>query len=146
MSQRKEILQNVADAILQLPVAPVVRVGIDGVDGAGKTMFGDELALLLAESSRPVIRASVDGFHNPRAQRYRLGRASPLGYFRDSYDYGQLKAVLLDPLSRGGNGRYRTAIFDHRTDSPVVEPVTQAKQDSILIFDGIFLHRPELRH
>jgi len=64
----------------------VLRVGIDGVDGAGKTTFADELAAALAPFGRPVIRAGVDGFHHPRAVRYRRGRESPEGFFRDSYD------------------------------------------------------------
>jgi uridine kinase len=145
MSQRQEILHTVAAAILRLPTSDVVRVGIDGVDGAGKSMFGDELAQVLAAADRRLIRASVDAFHNPRAIRYRLGRHSPEGYFRDSYDYEQLKALLLDPLSPGGNGRYRTAAFDHRTDQPVIVPEAPAAPGDILVFDGIFLHRPELR-
>jgi uridine kinase len=53
--------------------------------------------------------------------------------------------VLLDPLSPGGHGRYRTAIFDHRQDAPVNTPQAQAAPGDILVFDGIFLHRPELR-
>jgi uridine kinase len=48
-------------------------------------------------------------------------------------------------LSPGGTGRYRTAAFDHRTDQPVIVPEAQAAPDNILVFDGIFLHRPELR-
>src|SRR5690606_4437599 len=52
---------------------------------------------------------------------------------------------LLDPLSPGGDGRYRTAVFDHRSDAPVSVPEAQAQVGDILVFDGIFLHRPELR-
>lgn len=145
MSDRQTMLCTIANAILRLPADQVVRVGIDGVDGAGKSMFGDELAQVLATAGRRIIRASVDGFHNPRAIRYRLGRQSPEGYFRNSYNYEQLKALLLDPLSPGGNGRYRTAAFDHRTDQLVIVPEAQAAPGDILVFDGIFLHRPELR-
>lgn len=144
MPDRQTILRTVAEAILQLLSAHVIRVGIDGVDGAGKSMFGDELAHVLTAAGRNVIRASVDGFHNPRALRYRLGRQSPEGYFRDSYDYGQLNALLLDPLSPGGHGRYRVAAFDHRTDQPVPLPEAQASPGDILVFDGIFPHRPQL--
>jgi uridine kinase len=142
---RAEVLRTVADTILAAPAKRVVRIGIDGVDGAGKTVFGDELAQVLRASGRPIIRASVDSFHHPQSIRYRLGRHSPHGYFRDSYNYVQLKAVLLDPLSSGGSGWYRTAAFDHRTDLPVSQPLAYASPDAILVFDGIFLHRPELR-
>jgi uridine kinase len=145
MPDRQNILLAVADTLLQLPSARVVRVGIDGVDGAGKSMFGDELARVVAAAGRRVTRSSVDGFHNPRAIRYQRGRQSPEGYFSDSYNYALLKATLLDPLSPGGSGRYRSAAFDHRTDQPVSVPEAQAAPGDVLVFDGIFLHRPELR-
>lgn len=142
---RQQVLAQVAAAIVRLPTLHVVRVGVDGIDGAGKTMFADELAQFLITSGRTVIRATVDSFHNPRATRYRRGRESPEGYFLDSYAYAQLRAVLLDPLGPGGSGRYRTAIFDYHADAPVVMPEAQAAGGDILVFDGIFLHRPELR-
>jgi uridine kinase len=145
MPDRKKILRYVADIILKLPTIFVIRVGIDGVDGAGKTIFGDELSHLLAMSGRPIIRASVDSFHNPKNERYRLGKHSPEGFFLDSYNYPRLKEVLLDPLSPGGNGQYHTAIFDHRLDCLVSSIKEKAIFGSILVFDGIFLHRPDLR-
>jgi len=92
-----------------------------------------------------VIRASVDAFHNPKAVRYRMGRTSPEGFFLDSYNYSELKAALLDPLSPGGSGKHRTAAFDHLSDAPVLDNETQAHPGSILVLDGIFLHRKELR-
>ncbi len=141
---RRAVLERVARAVLELPSARIVRVGIDGVDGAGKTMFADELALVLAPSPRPLIRAGVDAFHQ-RSVRYRLGRHSPEGFYRDSYDYATLARVLLDPLSPGGSGRFRRAIFDVEADGFVDAPEEQAAPASILLFDGIFLHRPELR-
>lgn len=145
MLQRQEVLGSVADRILRLPAHRISRVGVDGVDGAGKTMFADELAAVVRAKGSPVIRAGVDGFHNPSAVRYRRGRGSPEGFFEESYDYATLKAVLLDPLGNGGTGRYRTAAFDHTMDMPVSSPELQALPGSILVFDGIFLHRPELR-
>ena len=145
MSRRTQLIEAVAQGILGLPPERVARIGVDGVDGAGKTMFADELADILRSASRPVIRASVDCFHRPKADRYRRGRSSPEGYFADSYDYPTLKAVLLDPLSPGGSGLYRAAVFDHVTDAPVAVCEHFAVPGSILLFDGIFLHRPELR-
>ncbi len=145
MFERQNLLNHVAKHILELPADHTIRVGIDGVDGSGKTFFANELTHVLAGTKRPIIQASVDSFHNPKVVRYRLGQTSPEGYFRDSYNYPQLKEVLLDPLSPNGSGQYRTAIFDHKLNSPVAMPARQAMPNSILIFDGIFLHRPELR-
>lgn len=124
---------------------PVLRVGIDGVDGAGKTHFADELAQSFTAQGMPVIRASVDGFHRPRARRYERGRSSPEGFYHDSYDYAELRRVLLGPLGPGGDGCYRTAAFDVTADQPLDLPVQQASFGSVLLFDGLFLHRPELR-
>jgi uridine kinase len=87
----------------------------------------------------------VDGFHNPKEVRYRLGRGSPEGFFRDSYDYRAFKDVLLEPLSPGGSGRYRTAVHDVELERPVTVPAEQAEPGAILVVDGIFLHRSELR-
>lgn len=142
---RTNLLKQISDTILTLPHQHVLRVGIDGVDGVGKTFFADELALLLATADRQIIRASVDSFHNPKSIRYRRGSTSPEGFFRDSYNYERLKEVLLAPLSPGGSGGYRTAIFDHRADAFVSAPEEWASPNAILVFDGIFLHRPELR-
>lgn len=65
----------VTDSVLDHPV----RVAIDGPDAAGKTM--------LADAGRQIVRASIDGFHRPRAERYRQGPLSPAGYYEDSLDH-----------------------------------------------------------
>ena len=139
---RDEVIRRIAAAVDALHPGRTVLVGIDGVDGAGKTVFADELASALR---RPAIRAGVDSFHQPRAVRYRRGRNSPDGYFHDSFDIGLLRRVLIDPLRPGGDGWYRSAAFDHRTDSPVDVAPRRAPAGAALVFDGIFLHRTQLR-
>lgn len=138
------VLASVADAVQRLSCPFVRRVGIDGVDGAGKTQYADRLAKLLRARGEKVIRASVDGFHHPRVVRYRSGRFCPQGFYRDSYDYAAFRRLLLDPLSPGGSGEYVTAAFDHRLDSRLALPSAQAAAGAILLVDGVFLHRPEL--
>jgi uridine kinase len=76
-------------------------MAVDGVDGVGKTTFADRLGVAIERIGRPVIRSSIDGFHNPRELRYRRGRTSPEGFYLDSYDYAALRAHLLDPLGPG---------------------------------------------
>jgi uridine kinase len=114
-------------------------VAIDGVDGAGKTTFADKLAPLV---NRPVVRASIDDFHHPRAIRYRRGRESPEGFYLDSYDLGKLTSWLLDPFAAGG--AFRRRAFDHAADTPVDAKLEQAPSDAILVLEGLFLHRREL--
>jgi len=139
------LLVRLAATIAELHPERIVRVAIDGVDGAGKTTLADGLAPAVAARGRPIIRASVDGFHHPRAVRYARGRHSPDGFYLDSYDYAAFRKLLLDPLSPGGSGRYVAENFDHRIDATVGADVRQASSTAALIVDGIFLHRPELR-
>ncbi|MGA8575171.1 MAG: hypothetical protein WB609_05695 [Candidatus Cybelea sp.] len=135
----------VARRIEELGPAGIKRVAIDGVDGCGKSAFGDALAAVFGNLDRFVIRASVDDFHNPREVRYRLGRESPDGFYLDSYDYPAFIERLLRPLSPDGSRRYRLAAFDHVADRPVDAEERRAPEDAVLIVDGIFLHRAELR-
>lgn len=124
-----------------------IMVAVDGEDGAGKTMFADNLAAVFAEDGSSVFRASIDGFHRPRVERYAMGRTSPEGYYRDSYDYATFRRVLIDPF-RGGataDAGFQLAAFDVHRDEPVASEWVTAPRDAVLIVDGIFLHRPELR-
>jgi uridine kinase len=144
-SARLRLLGVLAERIVAIARPHPTRVAIDGVDAAGKTTLADELVAPIAALGRSVIRASVDDFHQPRALRYRAGRHSARGYFRDSFDHAALEAVLLRPLGPGGSRQIRTRVFDYRTDTVVYAPVETAARDAVILLDGIFLNRPELR-
>jgi uridine kinase len=121
------------------------RVGIDGPDASGKTFFADRLAATLRSRGTEVVRVSVDDFHHPREVRYRLGRDSAEGFWLHAFDYARLRADVLDPLAPGGSRRVRTRAHDLATDAVVdPEPVT-VPAHAVLIVDGLFLHRDELR-
>ena len=122
-----------------------IRVAIDGVGASGKTVLADGLADSLVGLGRTVIRASIDGFHRPRAVRYARGSTSPEGYLDDSFDYNAVRSCLLVPLGPGGNLRYRTAVFDFRSESPVDSPERTADPNAVLLFDGVFILRREFR-
>lgn len=142
---RAEVLEQLAACIAAVRLDHPTRVALDGVDGAGKTTLADELVEPVRRAGREAIRASVDGFHKPRAARYARGPDSPEGYFLDSFDYAALRRELLDPLGPGGDGRFRGAMFDYRTDRAVDSPRQVARRDAVLLFDGVFLSRPELQ-
>jgi uridine kinase len=124
--------------------ADAVRVAVDGVDGSGKSVFADQLAGVLRDQGRLVVRASVDDFHHPRVQRYRRGRSSPSGFWLDSFDYERLRDDLLDPLGPDGSRRYRTAVHDLDTDQHLDLPWVVGPPGLVLVLDGLFLHRDEL--
>jgi uridine kinase len=139
------VLETVAADLAAIDVDHPLRVAVDGITAAGKTTFANGLGAIVAALGRDVIRISMDGFHNPRALRYRQGRGSPDGYYEDAYDFAALRQSVLEPLGDDGDRRYRTAIIDLAADVPVSEADTAAPVDAVLIVDGSFLQKPVLR-
>ena len=95
----------------------LTRIGIDGVDGAGKTRLAEELAQELTARRRPAIRITLDQFERPTAERYARGELSPEGYYLDAFDLERFRAHV------------------QNLDGP---------PDLVLVADGVFLQRPEL--
>ncbi|KAB1922271.1 uridylate kinase [Micromonospora noduli] len=141
---RDELLGRLAEAVGSVTVAHPTRVAVDGPPAAGKTTLADELAVVLREQGRHVIRATIDDFLFPRAQRYPRGEYSAEGCYHDTHDYDALNRVLLDPLGPGGDRRFQPAVYDRTADAALSPPVTAAPADAVLVFDGVFLLRPEL--
>ena len=141
---RKKLIEILVKEIAARVRSHPIRVAIDGIDASGKTTFADDLVAPLVQMKRQVIRASIDGFHNPQSYRYRRGKDSPDGYYNDSFDHAALKTALLKPLGPNGSLQYRVAAYDYRNNTIVNSPYRKAPTDAILLFDGVFLLRPEL--
>ncbi len=142
---KEKIFEYLAEKIGAVKPGHPARIAIDGVDAAGKTTLANDLARFLEARGINVIRASIDGFHNSRAIRYRQGRMSAQGYYYDSFDNRALVDNLLAPLGPGGDRHYKTAVFDYRIDSAVPGVSGVAAEESVLIMEGVFLLRPELK-
>ncbi len=140
--QRRRVIDVVADQIERLPDGRRL-VAVDGIDGAGKSTFADEIASVVASrGTRPVLRSTIDSFHRPRAERHRRGPGSASGFYLDSHQLDTLRSVLLEPFAAGA--RVVPAVFDEPTDTAVDPVVVDAPTDAVLVFDGLFLQRPEL--
>ncbi|MGC5019318.1 uridylate kinase [Micromonospora sp. DT47] len=118
-----------------------VLVGVDGPDVAGKTTLADQLARAL---DVPTLRASIDGFHQSRELRYQRGELSAEGYYRDSFDHQALLSECLRPFGEGV-ARVQIARYDHKTDAGSSVRVAEVPARAVLIFDGVFLLREQLR-
>jgi uridine kinase len=143
-SARAKVIGRVADHLLAHRPGHPLRVAVDGITAAGKTTLANEIAAALRDRRRPVLRLSMDGYHHPRAHRYRQGRDSAVGYYQDAYDLTRFAELVLDPLGPNGDRRYVPAILDLATDralDPEPEPVPP---DAVLVVDGSFLQRAEL--
>lgn len=142
--KRLQLLDYLVSRITQFQLPHPVRVAIDGPDAAGKTSLAQELIAPLQALGRPVIRASIDGFHNPALIRHKRGPSSPEGYYHDSFNYRALIESLLASFGPSGSRQYLSAIFDYRIDSAVQAPIRVAEVNGVLLFDGVFLLRREL--
>lgn len=136
---RKKIIKEIAAVINQIELPHPVRVAVDGSGASGKTTFADELVEPLEKLGRTVIRATIDGFHNPAELRRQKGQFSPQGYLEDSYNYPALEKYLLEPLGPSGNLKYKKSVYNFRINQPTSEQILTAEKNSILIFEGIFL-------
>jgi uridine kinase len=142
---RDELLGRLEALIRGRSKQSTLRVAIDGIDAAGKTILADELAELLGPAGVPVLRASIDSFHHPASVRHlRAEDQAARSYYEDSFDYRALRSLLLDPLEAGGDHVVRTRIFDLPTDQALHEAPTRVRPGTVLLFDGVFLLRPEL--
>jgi len=122
-----------------------MRIGIDGITASGKSTFAKELYERLSLSGRRCNLTTLDGFHNPKSVRYQKGRESAQGYYLDAYNYEQVLKNLLLPLGPQGNLQYRTKTHDLKTDEAIEMPFISANLDEILIVDGSFALRKELK-
>jgi uridine kinase len=145
MQTRHLVIEKLADSIARIHRHHPIRVGIDGFAAAGKTTLVQELAIPLRQRCRHVICVSIDGFHNPAAIRHRQGRHCPQGYYQDSFDHQAILTHVLAPLGANGNRHFKAACYDYSKDTAVESDWEQAPVDAILLFDGIFLNRPELK-
>lgn len=140
---RTEVLATVADSILRIDGERLL-IGVDGQSGSGKSTFGDELAAVIQSRGVSVVRSTTDSFHRPRAQRVALGPTSAEGFYADSHQLDLIVDELLRPFSEGAD-RVLVAAFDEPSDASLRAVVEIADAEpTVLVFDGLFLQRPEL--
>jgi len=111
--------QSITEPLRALAIrSRVVVVGIDGVDGSGKTSFAARLADILRPLSVTVVHA--DDHLNPPEIRHAKGRNSPEGFWLDTYDRASLIGAVADARAASVGG-------------------------GIVLVEGMFLHRVEMR-
>ncbi|MEU6584173.1 hypothetical protein [Nocardia sp. NPDC046763] len=141
--ERGALIDQVAERISALG-RNRLTVGIDGSTASGKTSFGHELAERIASAGRPVLRASLDDFKKPWRDRHLYDRESGEGYYRNAFDYPQIRALLLEPFGPNGSGECALCAIDPLTQIDHSSELTAADYDAVLIVDGVFAFRPEI--
>ncbi|WP_043432849.1 uridine kinase [Paenarthrobacter nicotinovorans] len=139
--RRAQLLQFFAEEVLALGPSRQL-IAIDGVDGSGKSTFVEALALAI--HGRPVVTIHLDDFLNLQDVRHRRGRASPEGFWLDTYDYTAFDHNVLAPLRNGGKGRIRRAATDAGNNVRIEVEPQLAPDNALVLVEGMFLHRDEL--
>lgn len=142
---RVDFLRGLRKEIVHDYPAGRVTVAVDGAEGSGTGEFADDLAAVYREAGTATARASMRDFHLPRRTRHRNGPDDPVDYYERSFDYETLRRVLIDPFQLGGSTGFQTRAFDVSRDAPVVSEWTTGPADMVLIIDGPFLLRPQIR-
>jgi uridine kinase len=140
---RDDVLARLTSA-LPRPGLGRQLVGVDGVDGAGKTIFAQAWVEMLEATGVSAHRVGLDGFLAPRAVRHRRGRTSPEGFYLDSYDLRAFVEAVVVPLRPGGSGRITPARYDVSIEAPVDPEPLDIPVGGVVVVDGMFLHRGEL--
>ncbi|HET7014182.1 MAG TPA: uridine kinase [Streptosporangiaceae bacterium] len=137
--QRAAALRLLAQMIIEIERPHPVRVGVDGFSAAGKSTLADELAAVVP--GRLCLRADLDDFKRPRAER----PAGPEGFYRGAFDLDAIRKFLLVPLGPGGDRQIRLRFFDQQHQTYFPAEVRSVPIDTVVIADGAYLLRPELR-
>lgn len=140
----KKELEEISNTILNIDINHPLRVGINGIDGSGKTTFAAALAdELRTKTQRQVVTFSIDGFHNPRSIRYQKGRDSAEGFYKDSFQFETFQSVLKTLKTPNGTA-IPLRVFDVRTDQAANEALTNVTADAIVLIEGILIFVPLL--
>jgi len=120
-------------------------VGINGVDGSGKTTFAENMAEVLEERGHDVCRISIDNFHHPRQHRHRRGSESPEAFYLDSMNYEVFADKALRPAfdMQKNTVSCQTKLFDLATDKEDAR-FQKINRNTIILAEGVFLFRPEI--
>lgn len=141
-----KLIDTIADTIATQFEGSIVKVGIDGFCASGKTTIAHALKKGLQDRQRVVVSATSDDFMNSPEIRWRLGKDSPLGFYKDAIDFDAIARELLFPLGKEGNKKYRTSTYDVQKSKTNYSEQKEVHPDTILIFDGLFLQVPQLRN
>jgi HAD superfamily hydrolase (TIGR01549 family) len=118
-------------------------IGINGIDGAGKTTFAESLETYLKAKGLPTQIIHLDDFHNPKAIRY-AGTDQADNYYNKSFNYNLIIDKLLSPLQKKQSVSLKQTTLDLPTDKYINERKYSIKPNTIVIFEGVFIFKKEL--
>jgi uridine kinase len=118
-------------------------IGVNGIDGAGKTQFAESLEAYLNTKGYQTQLLRLDDFHNPRAIRY-AGKDQADNYYNKSFNTNLIVEKLLNPISKKKPVLLTLKALDPDTDKYEIIRTYNINRKTIVIFEGVFLFREKL--
>jgi phosphoglycolate phosphatase-like HAD superfamily hydrolase/uridine kinase len=119
-------------------------VGVSGIDNSGKTSFAKGLSAFLGERGFRVQRVHLDHFHHPKEVR-RSGEDEIENYLTRTFDFESIAEKILKPAKSGETVRTFLPAYDIDKEAYDDLRLYQVDRDTVLILDGVFLEKPEIR-
>jgi len=116
-----------------------LRVALDGPDVASPHRLATAIAAELPALGRPAVVVPAAGFYRPASLRLEHGRTDPDARYTDWLDAGALAREVLNPLGRGGSGRYLPALWDVVRDRAVRARPRPMPDGGVLLVPGALL-------
>lgn len=140
MSQIQCIYDNV---INRSAAKNIFIVGIDGLGGAGKSTISEELCQKFENHNYHTILLHIDDFIHVRKVRYNSAYPDWQCYYDFQWRYDYFLDVI-GKLKCAANTCVEIELYDKDNDT-YYEQRLDVKQNTIVIVEGIFLQRKELK-
>ncbi|MFW9996368.1 MAG: hypothetical protein ACFFD4_30275 [Candidatus Odinarchaeota archaeon] len=141
--ERKVVFEKILEAITsqKRDSRPFV-IGITGIDASGKTLFAKALGDYLQSKFLRMQFINLDDFHNPQKIRY-SGEDQAESYYSRSFDIKTIVEKLLLPIHQQRIFKQKLTLLDLESDSYRIKKEYIIDQDTVVIFEGVFLYRNE---
>jgi len=117
-------------------------LGIDGLSGAGKTTYANEITVRLKERFSVVV-FHIDDHLRLRKDRYNTGHPPWYEYYYLQWDVRLLQKRLFKPLKKGA---CELVLPFYRDEEDFLEDkMVHLPKNSLIIIEGVFLQRIEWR-
>lgn len=137
--EKRDVMAQLVDELLHNYGRGRALVAVDGDPGLTGALAAD-IAEELGRRGHAAFRASAADFARPRGER----SGAPTAY-ADGIDHSVLRRILIEPFRMGGGAAFVTAAYDVAREAPVPAKWRSGPDDAILLVDGLYLLRPELR-
>jgi uridine kinase len=139
----KQTFEKILSKVETRPRDAPFLIGVNGIDGAGKTVFSDDLSRFLLDQGRPVQVVHVDDFHNSKKIRYE-GNDEAQNYYYRSIDFKRLTRDLLEPIVNDRELDAELVLLDLCVDEYTNVQHYVVNRDTIVIVEGVFIFSKEL--